>query len=225
MADVVALIDGFNMYHALDVERGNGRPYQQSKWINYWKLAECFQGADGVLKRVVLFTAYLPDDEPWEKEKNARHASLVAANKASGVDVILGRFLKRRVDFNVRPSELRLSIPKLEEKRTDVNIAVTLAGLAYDAGYDRLLLFTADSDLIPAVEEAKRRHAAGDIVIVPPIERHGIAKALIGATGKSMRMTNKHLAASRLPHTVVVDQATGQSVTCPQEWEQKGPRL
>lgn len=219
MASVVALIDGFNMYHALDVERGNGKPYQRFKWIDYWKLAECFKGAGGTVKRVVLFTAYLPDDEPWQKDKNSRHAKLVAANKACGVDIVLGRFLKRRLDFNVRPSELRLSIPRLEEKRTDVNIAVTLAGLAYDAAYDKLLLFTADSDLVPAVEEAQRRHANGEIVVVPPIERGGIAKALIGAAGKKMTMTTKHLAASRLPDPATVNTVTGQSVACPAEWK------
>jgi len=43
MADVIALIDGFNVYHAL-AQRSHhgGYPYRTYKWINYWKLAECF---------------------------------------------------------------------------------------------------------------------------------------------------------------------------------------
>jgi uncharacterized LabA/DUF88 family protein len=218
MANVVALIDGFNMYHALDVERGSSTPYRRFKWINYWKLAECFAGSGAILKRVMLFTAYLPDVEPWQKEKNVRHARLIAANKAQGVEVVLGRFLERRVEFDVRPSKLRLSIPRLEEKRTDVNIAIALAGLAYDRAYDRVLLITADSDLVPAIDEAKRRHPAGEIIVVPPIEHHGMAKALATAAGQQKTMRTQHLQSSRFPDNVTVDSNTGQTVACPSEW-------
>jgi uncharacterized LabA/DUF88 family protein len=167
---------------------------------------------------VILFTAYLPDVESWQKEKNVRHARLIAANKAQGVEVVLGRFLERRVEFDVRPSKLRLSIPRLEEKRTDVNIAIALAGLAYDRAYDRALLITADSDLVPAIDEAKRRHPDGGIIVVPPIERHGMAKALATAAGQQKTMRTQHLQSSRFPDNVTVDSNTGQTVACPSEW-------
>ena len=219
MASVVTLIDGFNLYHALDIERGSLTPYRCFKWINYWKLAECFAGSGAVLERVILFTAYLPDVEPWQKEKNARHATLIAANKAQGVEVVLGRFLERRVEFDVRPSKLRLSIPRLEEKRTDVNIALALAGLAYDRAYDRAVLVTADSDLIPAIDEARKRHPAGEILVVPPIERHGMAKALANAAGQQKTMRTEHLQSSRFPDTVTVDSNSGRTVACPPEWK------
>lgn len=44
-----------------------------------------------------------------------------------------------------------------EEKETDVNLAVYLIDLAYQDAYDRALLFSGDSDLVPAVRLVKRR--------------------------------------------------------------------
>lgn len=219
MDDVVALIDGFNMYHALSKKRGNHAPYQRYKWINYWALAECFKGANATVKDVYLFSAYLPGGEQWHQSKNARHAKLIAANKLQGVKIVLGRFFERESTYLARPTRLRISFPTLEEKRTDVNIAITLIELAVDKAYDRCLLFTADSDLVPAIEHAKLRHPAGDIISVPPIERGGISKALRGACGGLYKkMKESHLQQSQLPLSVTHPTATGTIIACPQEW-------
>lgn len=219
MTNVVALIDGFNMYHALCKKHGNHSPYQKYKWINYWALAECLGGANATVKDVYLFSAYLPGEEPWQQSKNARHAKLIAANKLYGVKIVLGRFFVRESSYLARPTRLSISYPTLEEKRTDVNIAITLVELAVDKAYDRCLLFTADSDLVPAVEHARLRHPTGEIISVPPIARSGLAKALRGACGGlHKKMKESHLQQSQLPLSVTHPTATGATITCPPEW-------
>lgn len=219
MVDVVALIDGFNMYHALEKCRSGFYPYRKCKWINYWRLAECFVGVNGVLTRAILFTAYLPGTQDWHAKKNARHAKLIAANKTQGVELCLGRFFMREKRVRIRPSDVRILYTALEGKRTDVNIAVTLVSSAADQAYDRCLLITADSDLVPAIDEAHARHPTGEIYSVPPIERGGQAKALKKACrARHKKMKQEHLQRSVLPQEVPHPVAAGRTIVRPPEW-------
>ncbi len=61
---VVAYVDGFNMYHAIE----NHLP-EHFKWLDYRKLVQSLLGPDEALKQVILFTAY-PE---WDSTKLARH--------------------------------------------------------------------------------------------------------------------------------------------------------
>jgi len=219
MANVIALIDGFNMYHALQASVGGIFPYRTYKWIDYRKLAECFAGHNGVVTHVFLFTAYMIGTEAWHRNKRARHARLVAANIAQGVEIVRGRFFARQRTCTLPVPDARIRYSAVEEKRTDVNIAVTLVRLAHERAYDRLLLTTADSDLIPAVEEAKRAYPAGIITSVPPIGRFGTATAVRGVCDRAVKMKISHLAASRLPNVVAVPGKPSVEIECPNTWK------
>lgn len=60
MAKIVFLIDGFNLYHALDYAQTgpNHSRYTRYKWLNLYRLASLFVGRLDSLERVLLFTAY-----------------------------------------------------------------------------------------------------------------------------------------------------------------------
>ena len=61
--------------------------------------------------------------------------------------------------------------PDHVEKRTDVNIALKLLGDAIENLYDRAVIISADSDLLPAIS-AVHRHAAGkEVGFMFPIGR------------------------------------------------------
>jgi len=216
MANVVALIDGFNVYHALDCKSryGGGFRYNRYKWINYWKLAECFVPKIDVMKEVRWFTAETPWKNKEGEMKRNRHRRLRQVNEDHGVIVVEGYFRPVEKTCRLRVPKASIRYQTYEEKRTDVAIAVSLVSLAHRKAYDKVILLTADSDIIPAIQEAKQVHPAGLILNVLPIERRG--RALRNYVDQQMTMKVKHLKASRLPSTVTL--SAGKQLTCPSSW-------
>jgi len=107
-----------------------------------------------------------------------------------------------------------ISYSMYEEKRTDVASAVSIVSLAGAKAYDKLVLVTADSDMIPAVEAAKRIHPAGAIINAVPIERR--AEALKHYVDAQIRMKEHDLLASVLPD--VLQLGNGNIVRQPVSW-------
>ena len=216
MSDVIALIDGFNMYHALDQRsRFGGYPYRKFKWINYWLLAECFVPHSDVMRSVTWFTAKCPWKGNSGDLKRERHQKLRRANEHYGVEVVVGYFrlvTKKRVLINPRGF---IQYDTYEEKRTDVALAVMLVSLAHQRTYDKAVIVTADSDMIPAIEEAKRVHKDGTIINAVPIERR--AQALKNYVDQQISMQVKHVETSLLP--AIVDTSPGRRVERPIEWK------
>lgn len=215
MANVIALIDGFNVYHALaQRSRHGGYPYRTYKWINYWWLAECFVPKTDTVQKVLWFTADSPIDGRKGVLKRSRHLRLRRANEDHGVEIVDGYFrpVTRSCRFLVPKGSVQYQT--YEEKRTDVAIAVSLVALAYQKAYDKALLISADSDMIPAVQEAKRVHPTGTIINVVPIERR--ARALRNYVDQQMRMKTKHLANSRMPNRYT--HSSGHVIRCPKAW-------
>ena len=159
MAKVAVLIDGFNVYHAID-----DRPdLHRFKWLDYRSLAEKFVIGNDELVRVLWFTAYLY----YKPEKAHKHQRLVKANQSRDVEVVFGLF--RRKSRYVPQIGQKIWMP--EEKRTDVNIAVRLLEMAYDDVYEKAIIVTGDSDMVPAIEAVRARYPEKRIGIVTPIGR------------------------------------------------------
>ena len=197
----IFFIDGLNVYHAIKNSRFN-----QYKWLDYWELAKKFTGQKDRLKGVLYFTAY----SVWDNEKIKRHKRLVLANRDQGVDVIFGRF--RRVTKNCR--QCRKKYQTFEEKRTDVNIAIHLLTNAYKDNYDKAVLISGDSDIIPAVQAVKQAFPEKEISLVIPVG--GKAHELAQVIGSSVRMKEVHLRTSQLPNTVTLK--NGVILQRPGEW-------
>lgn len=216
--NVIALIDGFNMYGALSAEVRTRHPFEKYKWINYWHLMEQFLQPTEKLKAVYYFTTY-PERGMYDwKAKRARHVVLVDVQRGLGVKVVKGRFAARdrRCLVPTRDGGCGKVFTRHEEKRTDVNIAVKLVSLAYEKAYDVAFLVTADSDLVPAVEQAKRCYPKGRIIGIPPIGRMTDAFHLNRAVDDKIEMLEKHLVAAALPRQVTL--RNGRTIDCPKEW-------
>lgn len=196
---VCALIDGFNMYHSLDgFDRGGEigyAKYQKYKWLCLTSLATRFIKDGESLSAVKYFTAF-PN---WDQAKLLRHETYVSAQKYYGVEVIKGEFRNKWVECRAdggckRPFTIKI------EKQTDVNIAVTMLELANE--YDKFLLFTGDSDQIPAVKLLKKRHPDKRIAVVIPIGRR--AEELAAVCGESFQIEEKHLRECQLPNPIEI---------------------
>lgn len=169
MSKVGVYVDGFNLYHAINML---GEP--RLKWLNLVAVANRQLGKDDVLQRVCYFTA----EQTHSPDKLRRHRQYMDALRAVGVEVFPSRFhtVDKWCDGHARYCEFR------EEKRTDVQLAVTCLMDAVNKSVDRFILITADSDQVPTVE-AVGRHSGVSVEIATPPGRYLLATELRKATG------------------------------------------
>ncbi len=212
MVKAIGFIDGFNVYHALVQENERRqRPYAKYRWIDYWRLTEQFLHDDDTLEAVYYFTAYIAWKSPSGKRKKARHRKFIAAQRNSGMDVILGRFRPVTRDCKAKCRE---TYKTYEEKRTDVNIAVKMMELAFKGEYEKAILISADSDLIPAIQAVRRIYPLVRFTVVVPLKRKG--RALQNEADYFREMRVSHLKRSLLPETITL--SSGKKLEAPPGW-------
>ena len=187
---VNAYIDGFNFYHTLaSRERPELNKY---KWLDYKKLVKMFLHPSDKLGEIYYFTA-IPY---WNQQKVTRHCRFAAALQSVGVKMVEGRFQEVTKDCRSCNNEYTTH----EEKRTDVNIAVTLIRHAIEDSYDKALIFSADSDLIPAIECVNTLRSDKRIEVVIPI--HANATQIKDAAFRASQVNEKHLRDAQFPNTI-----------------------
>jgi uncharacterized LabA/DUF88 family protein len=201
MAKVYAFIDGFNLYHALDAPS-----YRQFKWISLAKLMRCYLMAGDTLEGIEYFTTLAT----WDPAKVARHRLFIRVNEEQGVAVTYGEF-KRKDRFCTLCNR---QFKSREEKQTDVNIALRLLEVAIQDRYDKAILVSGDTDLIPALKAVTRTFPNKKVGVVIPIGR--ASEDLKNQADFHHKMKVKHLVDSRLDdnHTMT----DGSVVTCPANW-------
>jgi uncharacterized LabA/DUF88 family protein len=196
---VLALIDGFNLYHALDKLDRAATPQEQTKyrkykWLCLTSLIKRFVAPHGeVLVGVEYFTTY-PE---WNPDKKLRHGTYVSAQIKMGVHVTFGEFKQKTVTCRASCKENFITH---EEKQTDINIAVAMFDLS--ARYDKLILLTADSDQVPAIKLARKLYPTKIFASLPPIGRK--SKELRQCCHQSFKMTEEHLRDCQLPNPLPV---------------------
>lgn len=201
---VVCLVDGFNLYHAI-----NRIGDQRLKWVNLWALASVFiRPRSQQLVDVFYFSAY-PD---WFPQSRRRHVQYVKAISVFGVKSVLGKFKAK--DRACPSCGYRWS--GHEEKETDVNIALAMLNLAYRDKYDHIFIISNDSDLAPAIRMVRSNFPEKDVTtIVPPHYFH--SNELIQASSAKAKISIDHLKRCLLPQTVY-DAGGNIVVTCPTEY-------
>ncbi len=143
---VIAYIDGFNLYHAIDALN---QPHL--KWLDLRALVSSFLNVGQVLTAVNYYSAYAT----WMPEAHARHRQYANALRAVGVSVHLS-------EFRDRPQECFQCGNRWiahEEKRTDVRMAVDIVADCLEGTFDVALIINSNSDILPAV--AKIRSKSG----------------------------------------------------------------
>jgi len=138
MNRIVALIDGFNVYYSLDEKK----KYHKYKWLDYRKLIETFCRPNDRIDEVYYFTALT--NSPGKRK---RHEIYIEALRLRGIKIIEGKIRMREQTCKATCKEVFI---RLEEKQTDVNIAVKLIDLAINDGFDKVLVISGDTDLVPA---------------------------------------------------------------------------
>lgn len=160
-------IDGFNFYY------GYLKGHPERKWLDLVALSRALLKPDLELVGVDYFTArvktYPHDQSAIERQK----IYLQALSQCKGLAIVEGFYNKNKtwapfVDEVCRTCEAKpggmAHIMKLEEKRSDVNIATAMLWDAFQADVDVFALVSGDSDFIGPIELI--RHRLGKRVVV-----------------------------------------------------------
>ena len=86
MPRIVALVDGFNLYHSL----AENPAYHPFKWLNIDKLLKTY------FPRGIEKVFYFTSPTPWDADKVARHKILIRALESTGVECGLRKIQGQR---------------------------------------------------------------------------------------------------------------------------------
>jgi uncharacterized LabA/DUF88 family protein len=101
-----------------------------------------------------------------------------------------------------------------EEKQTDVNIAIQLFKLSIENKYDKAIIISGDSDLIPSINAVRKTFPDKQIGVIIPIGRR--ADALKQACDFYMKMKEKHLSSATFEKNIKINDK--EFLVCPPEW-------
>lgn len=209
MARLYFFVDGLNLWHALDYledAKDHGR-YHKFKWLNLAKLAGCYVSHSDTILGVEYFTTLVT----WDAAKLARHKLFIKAQENEGVLVTYGEFKRK----DVRCKLCRKTFHTVEEKQTDVNIALRLYELAVQDAYDRAIIVSGDTDLLPAMKIVQKAYPGKQIGVVIPIGKR--SEDFKNQADFHHRMKEQHLQTSSFEDTVALKD--GSILTCPPNWK------
>lgn len=219
LKNVTVYIDGFNFYHALDslikINAARIPPISNNyiKWMSYVKLAESFISQDERLRAVYLFTS-LTNMSP---EKTGRNQALLDASRATGATVVQAKFKKNKKYCKEQDRYCKFK----EEKGNDVAMAVTMLADAYAGATHRIVLVTADTDQIPAINHIKDRFPEIELSLFIPPGRKGNARDLGALFNSPTEITLGRVEACLLPYEVRA--ANGDIITIPDDYKKPRP--
>jgi uncharacterized LabA/DUF88 family protein len=193
-------IDGFNVYYSLNTQR-----YRKYKWLNYMQLAQTMIREGDIVDAVLMFTTYVS----WKPDSMARHKQYIKVLRSVGLQIVQGRFMRKE---KYCPKCGKQYITH-EEKQTDVNIALTLLSDAVEDKFDRAVIVSGDSDLIPIVEAVHKLAPDKEIGVLFPLRR--FTNSLKKASDFSRNMKPALLEDCQFPDDVTVGNTV---ISRPLEW-------
>jgi uncharacterized LabA/DUF88 family protein len=210
----IIYIDGFNFYYGMLIDRAD------LKWINYQRLAELLRPDDDIV-HVRLFTAMV-DKKKVVSAKRDRQQRLWAALKTQPkMTLTEGKFAERERTCLVptcHNPERRFTA--LEEKQTDVNIALQLVRDVQTLVPDFVVVISGDIDLLPALDVAltidKKVRPVVYIPVHEEILKYRRKDEFMKYAPAVKPIPEKYLRQAQFPHQVEL--ANGNFVERPPEW-------
>ncbi|MHB1655486.1 MAG: NYN domain-containing protein [Burkholderiales bacterium] len=201
---VIVFVDGFNLYHAIDELNRDIKTKQFThskhylKWLNISALSNALiHPAQDRLVGAYYFSAFAG----WiAQDAQDRHRDYVAALKSTGFVPVMGTFKKKPR----KCPNCKHTWDGHEEKESDVNIALHLVTLAYENAFDKAIIFTADTDLAPAIRTVREKFPDKQVYVAIPERRLNRSKALENAANGRIRVTELHFARNLFPAQVVL---------------------
>ena len=163
------LVDGFNLYHSLKDVRG-------ARWLDLISFCKSYLpkiNRAATLESVQYFSALVTHLQSRNRHAINRQRDFISCLEDSGVEVVLGRFKRKRVTSPWTPGnpQFRVRTRTHEEKETDVAIATHLIELLVNNTCDAAVLVTGDTDLAAGVKVAKRMFPQKEVFFLFPVGR------------------------------------------------------
>jgi len=215
MKRTIVYIDGYNLYYRL--LRGTG-----DKWLDLYAFSKRLLSDDHDIVEVKYFTSMVvpyPHD-PASIERQNVYLQAVAANPK--VRVILGYYSKRPAILPACSPNCRacpeskngfVRVYKFEEKRTDVNMAVSVVRDAARGAADSFVLVTGDSDQVATVR-AVRKDFSRQVLVFDPHDK--LCDDLKKSATYYKSVPRELASQCHLPQSFVDD--NGQTHVCPVAW-------
>lgn len=209
MSRVEVFVDGFNLYHGIR-DCNASSTYRKILWLDLFSFLKSYILRPGdSLDSVYYFTA-LPKNN---KDRLRRHELYCEVLKNSGVTVIYGTYKTKDIKCQL----CHQTFSTFEEKETDVNIAISILRRGVENGYDKAIIFSGDSDLAPAVENAIQMFPEKEFQILFPINRNRSNRlkkvSPLNPIYQYLPCYKKH----QFPKDVVMKD--GRTITRPPEWD------
>jgi uncharacterized LabA/DUF88 family protein len=210
----IIYIDGFNFYYGMLIDRPD------LKWINYQRLAELLRPDDDIV-HVRLFTAMV-DKKKAVSEKRDRQQRLWAALKTQPkITLTEGKFAQRdRTCLVPTCHNPERKFTALEEKQTDVNIALQIVRDVQTLAPDIVVIMSGDIDLLPALDVIMSIDRKVRPVIYIPVHeeilKYRRKDEFMRYSEAVKPIPEKYLRQAQFPAQVPL--ANGNSVERPLEW-------
>jgi len=104
-----------------------------------------------------------------------------------------------------------------EEKETDVNFGIHLVDKAHKNQFDKALILTADTDLVPAIKLVRQTFPEKDVDAVIPELRFQNALELRNACSNAKRIKEHHIERNLFPEKI--EDSNGNIITRPESYK------
>lgn len=204
--DTIVYIDGFNLYYGAL----RGTPY---KWLDLDRLFSLLRPHDHLVA-IRYFSALVSG--PTRANQDTYLRALATTPR---VHVTLGNFKAKRVRCLVTdcPHPGSRLFETLEEKRTDVNIAVHILDDVYSGACGQVVLVSGDSDLVPALRMVRVRYPGVPIQLYVPANHRvrAMATELRSAADKARELPLNLLHLAQFPDPIDHE---GNLICKPESW-------
>lgn len=202
----IIYIDGFNLYYGAI----KGSPH---KWLDLEKFFTLLRQHDDI-QQIYYFTA-------WARGPavNRQQPYLRALETLPLVTTVVSRHKRKRFECRVNACTHAGSrfYSGVEEKRTDVAIAVQMVDDAYNGLCDTQVLVSGDSDLVPALDRIRENHPQVRLIAYIPARgpARGAATEVRAAVHQHRTLPLALLSKCHLPNPVL---ANGTQIHKPASW-------
>ncbi len=187
-------IDGFNLYYRTVKDT----PY---KWLDFKKLLSLLLSPRNEIQIIKYFTALVSGEQDPGKPLRQQTYLRAVEKHIPELRIYFGHFLSHPVFLplaNSQPIQFA-KVKKMEEKGSDVNLAVHLLNDAWLDVYDCAVIISNDSDLAEALRLVKKQ-TDKIIGILTPVDRP--SKELLRHADFIKRIRKGALAQSQLPNPI-----------------------
>ena len=216
MKKAIVYIDGYNLYFGLLKDTC-------WKWLDLWKFAECLLDGRYELVEVVYFTAPIKTHPVDLAASERQNAYIQAVSTRPGVRIVQGFYSKQKMrapyvsdkcaSCDVAEDGL-VQVYKMEEKWSDVNLAVTAVMDAADNRADCFVFVTGDSDQVGAIDAVRYKYGKTVVVFNP----HASGGKHLKRAATFFKYIPRDLPAKcQLPEVIPVG-TRGNVIRCPEAW-------